>query len=340
MRRSSFLTTLPLLVVPALAPLPSAAQSLPSKKEAAEILDKAGSRMVLARPGAPPFHLIARLRYQIDKMSVDGTYEILWASASQYREEFRLGQLSATDVALGDKLYILRNTPTLTYPQWRVRMLTGLPKRGDAPSNAPVAKVYASKDDPQHLVCARLDLPHEGVTKCFAKDTGELMSIQTKADEISFSSVSDDFMEFGDVRYPRHVLSTMADNILEVHLDKLAAVARFADEVFKPPEGSTAHDWCPQPETRNQQGEGFVSWLAKTGVIGPPSSGFDGFHGYYYYTEVAPDGRIERVAAISPDGSSKDLPTKTASDVRFPVLSCAGKSIEYEIISGVGTRGP
>jgi hypothetical protein len=108
-------------------PVVTVAQSLPSKKEMAEIIDHAMTELTLGQTGAPPFHLVARLRYKGSAGAMDGSYELLWASRDEYREIFQLGTATRTELALKNKIYVTRNTPLITYQQRGFRTLMNLP---------------------------------------------------------------------------------------------------------------------------------------------------------------------------------------------------------------------
>src|SRR5208337_2874213 len=89
-------------------------QTLPSKGEANKLLQKAIESQNLQSAGKPPFHLVAHVRYNFLGETSDGVYEILWAAPDRFRETYQLGRMTETDVALGDKIHISRNTPTCT----------------------------------------------------------------------------------------------------------------------------------------------------------------------------------------------------------------------------------
>src|ERR1700739_3916973 len=76
------------------------AQSLPSKKEATVLLQKAMDMAMLKAEGAP-FHLVAKIHYEAYSRTSDGTYELLWSAPDRFREEFRLDTLGETDVVIG-----------------------------------------------------------------------------------------------------------------------------------------------------------------------------------------------------------------------------------------------
>jgi hypothetical protein len=319
--------------------LATAAQSLPSKNDAADLVAKAEQQMQLTGPGATPFHILAKIRYTVGSASLDGAYELLWESADRYREEFRLGALSSTYLALQDKLYIRRNTPTLTYPQWRARMLMGFPGHKYDVSKPDVLKVYKSQVGSEDLICA--DVKFSG-TRCFSATTGEIVSSEIKSTlgKPPIAGLSEDgFVALGEARFPGHILSTMGDDSLEVRLDKVELVTHFADVTFAPPEGASAHEWCAQPQLGKQVGDPqFPLLVLPDGqpfhgppVVGPQvaSRRFSAL-----YVQTGTDGHIEKMMETYPDGSAKDLTNKTVRQMRRAVHSCDGKPIEYEEVLG------
>jgi len=327
MRRLFILTVSLSLAVLAFGQHPASPQSLPSKKEAVGLLEKAKESTWLTVPGRAPFHLAAKVRYTVGANSSDGTYEVLWAGPGRFREEFRLGPISELDVALDDKLYILRNSPVLTYPQWRVRMLTGLPDRKTSPFKFQVSKIYSSGGAGENLVCFDFAESSKGRTECIDSVTGQLVSVEHKAKhgETTIGLVEDRFISLDPVNYPGHMLSTIGNESLEVTVEKLEPVAQFAGEAFIPPAGASSRDWCANPEVGKQPDPLFFSRLA-IGISASLAS--KKFHGYYL--QVAPDGHVERVAEIYPDGTAKSVGDGDLSQGRLSIHSCAGKQIEYE----------
>jgi hypothetical protein len=313
--------------------IPAAAQSLPSEKDATDLVAKAEQQMDLTGPGAMPFHILAKLHFAIGSASVDGAYELLWESADRYREEFRLGSLSATYLALQDKLYIRRNTPALTYPQWRVRMLMGFAGYRHDASKPDIVKVYKSQIGGEDVTCADLKLSG---TLCFSH-TGEIVSFKIAGKQLNLhiGLTEDAFINIGAVRFPGHIVSTTGNERLEVQLDKVELVTHFADATFAPPEGASAHDWCAQPEVGTQPKAPL--FLPMMLIGGPPPQGPRSLEPpvvsprvLALYAQVGTDGRVEKLMETHPDGSAKDLITKVDLPMRLATHSCAGKPIEYE----------
>jgi len=318
-----------LLVMAAMSVAPARSQGLPSKKDAGPILEKAEAKMALTTPGAPPFYLVAKLHYRLGATGFDGVYELMWTAPDRYREEFRLGQISSTYLALGDKLYIQRNTPLLTYPQWRLRTMLGLPTPALFAPKISVDKVSESQDGATQLACAKMISPFGTETDCFTQDTGNLVSMQFKMENLPISYTKENFADLGDYRFPKHILSIIANESLEVTLDKLMA-ARFSDDVFAPPAGAEVHDWCAKPDAGERKGEDFYAWLSRQESLRPEGpQGSNSPQGFYI--QVGKDGRVDTLSQMFRDGSSKPLNAKTAGSVRFGVLSCGGKPIDYEL---------
>ena len=326
MQRLFFITVWTSLALQAFAAQPASAQSLPSKEEAARLLETARHQTSLTGAGAP-FHLVAKLHYTVDAISLDGTYEVLWATSGRFREEFRLGAIGESDIALDDKLYVLRSSPVLTYPEAMVRKLTGLPNPAVKPTASEpfqISKVYRSGGAGENLLCFDLGSPPTSMnTNCLDSVTGRLVSIISKMKQIS--RVEDRFMSVGAVNYPGHMLSTIGNESLEINVDKLETVARFADELFVPPAGASSRDWCANPD-----GVTPLDWnlFAKLTVGLTLSHVPKGFRGYY--AQVGANGHVEQAAEVYADGTARRSGDRDLNGARFPIHSCAGKPIEYE----------
>lgn len=327
--RRSLILILPLsLAVLVSGQQPTAPQSLPSKKEAVELLTRADEQMWLTVPGRSPFHFAAKLHYTVGTNSSDGVYEVFWAAPGRFREEFRLGPIGETDVALDDRLYILRSNSVLTYPQWRVRMLTRLPATNEvAPAPLQVTKIYASGGAGGNLVCFDFAEPSKGRTECLDSRMGRLVSVEhnAKHGKTTIGLVEDRFMSLGPINFPGHMLSTIDDESLEVSVEKFESVTHFADEVFVPPAGASSRDWCAKPEVAKQLDPDLFPRLLSGGLFSPEPKGFRG-----YYFQVGSDGSVERFAEIYSDGTARRTTRGDPSLGRFPIHSCGGKPIEYE----------
>jgi hypothetical protein len=249
-----------------------------------------------------------------------------------FREEIRLGSISETDVALDDKVYVLRNNPVLTYPQFRVRMLTGLPdmREGEL-TQVQVSKICRSTVADENLVCFEFAEPSKGRTECLDAVTDLLVSVDHKAKhgETAIGLVEGRFIILGAANYPGHMFSTVGDESLEVNIEKLEPVTRFANEVFVPPDGAVSRDWCAKSEIAKQPGQSSVSRVLFSGLLSQKPKGFRG-----YYLQVASNGRVVKMAELYSDGTWKEVDKNELGQENFPAHSCGGKPIDYETVFG------
>lgn len=302
------------------------AQSIPSSKEAAALIEKAKAKIHLALPGASPFHMVANVHYSFGDQQMSGTYEVFWTEAGRYREEFRLGSLSETDVALESELYVQRSTPYTSYQLSRVRWLMGLPNERPQTSAVPKPEVRSVRSRTTGGFCAEVGAKETAklVTReiCLDAESNQIDSEDSLSKSGSLESLSDDFITFGAARYPRHRVMTMFGMELEVNVTMLEPVSRFAESVFTPPAEAMAQDWCPNPSSK-----GETSIPAVLGPVLPNGE-------YAFYVRVKADGHVEKAIQLYPDGRAivERTPPHALLPSRFPVHQCAGKAIEYETV--------
>jgi hypothetical protein len=349
MRRVCILLAVLSPMVAALAVLPAAAQSLPSTKEAAALVEKAEEHRLIVGPTSAPFHIAARIHYTDGNNSFDGTYEVLWAAPGRYREEFRLGDIAETDVALDDKLYVLRSIPVLSYPQWKLRGDMDLLNRPllfhpglitvTNPLDGPfapklripqprVSKVYASSGRKGNIVCSDFAEPSKGLTECLDPATDRLVYLNYQASfaRSHLGLVEDRFISLGDVNYPGFIVSKSGKESLEINVDKLEAVVHFADDVFVPPAGASERDWCAAPEIVDKEADsGALIRVSASMFFSSRPKGFRG-----YFTTIGTDGRVKTAAEVYADGTLRASGNDDLTREHWPLRTCAGKPITYE----------
>jgi hypothetical protein len=318
-------------VVLSTLPRTNAAQSLPSKKEAAEMIAKAEQRLLPTQASSVPYHYVAELHYTWGDYSADGTYEVLWAAPDRFRQELRLGKTSESDVVLGDKLYVRRNDPSAAYIVERLRLLTGLPDRGlAAPAAAPrekVEKVYASTYGSEKVVCVKGAGVEKGRTICLDAAERSVVSetYSLKRGDLEVFSVFDNFITVGDREYPGHLLSRVGNESLEIRVQRMSPVLNFADATFSVPDGAASFAWCAQTKEEQRSNSPNLPHLAV--VLAPP--GATGFHGFYF--EVAPNGRLEKIVELHPDGIAQQIAVKDFKHT-YPIRTCSDRPVEYESV--------
>jgi hypothetical protein len=310
-----------------LFPRTSRAQSLPAKKEAAEMLAKAEEQTKLSSSGTPPFHLIAALQYKAGHFSAVGTYEVLWAAPDRFRQELRLGEISESDVIVNGKEFVARSTPSAAYLLDRIDDLIGFSTRTDKPRIEKIGKVYPEQEGTEKLVCVQTSGSAKGHTACLDAGTGRLVSDTRVSQRNDFNPKFEEseFLDYDSIRFPGKFSFEVEDERIEIEVKKLNKVTSFADDVFASPPGATTFVWCEQPRMEGgaDPGQGLMTMLSLFGRT-------KGFHAFYF--KVAADGSIEAVDEVHRDGKFRPWLVPALDQQRLSVRTCGGKAIEYEAI--------
>jgi hypothetical protein len=312
----------------------AAPQSFPTKREAALLLQKAGEAADLRASDTPPFHLVATVHYTIGPQAFDGKYELLWASPDQFRETFKMGPAEEKEIALGDKLYILRTTQALSLPLWSVRDALRSIKRYFAEAGKNVSKVRASQSSKNNQYCVDSFDDFSRTQTCFDLATNETVyldfglfpserAVYSAEVKQMYRLELNDFAALGERRFPLHISRQRLDEKLDIRVETFAKVKTFVAGLFEPPAGTEAHDWCssPVPAGSLQIDRGSLF------KVDPPGSVFA------YYVLVGRDGRAEKSVPIREGGSFVDVRmAERLRMARFPILSCGGNPIKYETV--------
>jgi len=312
----------------------AAGQSLPTKKEAELFLQKAGKAADLRANDTPPFHLVATVHYTIGPQTFDGRYELLWASPDQFRENFRMGPAGEQEIAIRDKLYILRTTQALSLPLWTVRDTLKSLKRYFAEAGKSVSKVHSARNDRDNQYCVDSYDELSRTQTCFDPATNQSIyldfglfpserAVYSAEIKQMFKLELSDFITLGEKHFPSHLIRHRLDEKVDIRLEIFAKVMTFADGLFAAPPGTEAHNWCPSPVAAGSLQIDRGTLLK----LDPPGSVFA------YYVLVGRDGHVEKSVPVREGGSFVDVRmVERLRMAKFPILSCRGDPIEYETV--------
>jgi hypothetical protein len=303
-------------------------QSLPTKSEAKELVRKTIEDMRLRSPERPPFHLTANIHFEVKDKAVDGTYELLWAAPDRYREEFKMGSIAETDFGLEDKLYIVRTTPALPLPLWRVRNLLFSPT-GDPMDSPRVRTVERVEGSPNNEVCVEANYNVVGRERfCFNSAANEILSIKAgdpdgKAPMRDVRRELGDFFQLGAIRFPRHLFYDDAGEQLDVLIKSLDQAPNFSESTFIPPSTAAERDGCSNPTQSDA-----TAWLHRPTMTLNKSVAVPA-----YAVLVGRDGRVEKVSPAVSGGDGFDRTMGNfLHTAPFPIKFCGGRPIQYEEI--------
>jgi len=212
----------------------------------------------------------------------------------------------------------------------------GLPPNS-LPATSPLTttKVRSVRPNSVDGICADLESPSRPYEVCLDMATDQISSQHFGGKSGPVEDLYDDFVNFGAARYARHRLIRQAGAMLEANVVTLDAVDRFATDVFLPPSGTTAKDWCPNPSFEKNARSSGLSLGGPTEILtrqGGP---------WFYYVLVGSDGHVDKTVQLYPDGRMIDRALAgSLLPERFPVQMCAGKAIEYERILQISPSSP
>jgi hypothetical protein len=302
--------------------------------DAREMLNRVFIAMDLRNADSPPFQMRARISYQEAGKTLDGTFELEWAGTQTFRLTFDAGGAQETDVSAGDKIYVLRTNVATALPLRDVRELMKSPVPGNLMVDYDVEKVTTEPAGGETRSCihaVKRDEPtgqQDRLVVCFDPATKQIMSITAEGNlrNTPMKVQLEAFQTVGVKHYPTHMISSrqranMPATIIEVNVEKLAAVNKFEGDPFVPPPAAVEREWCltlgaaPALEDTGEpmftQGE-----MAKLSE---------------FFVQVGADGRVQTAApvrAIDPAAERKiESWLKTA---RFPIQNCGTKPVEYE----------
>jgi hypothetical protein len=318
----------PLLAVSALSSVilavPVYPQALPSNRQANKFLNETIESQNLQLAGKPPFHLLAHVRYTIGGKTSDGVYEILWAAPDRFRETFQLGNMTEIDVALGDRIHIYRNTPTLTLQFLHLRNFVHRPISLYLGSKSTAHRIYADLNGGEKRNCIVVS-QHPDDKVCLDPSTNLVVSVNLGSTTPSepYDLEEHDFISLGARRYPRQMVRRFSGQTIEVKVDKLVEVTTFGEDVFVPPPNAEARDWCP----RQIYKPGYFFSTPPFPKTSPPRIFFP------FYVLTGPNGHIEKFISLNPSAPPIDSSiAKWIRDAEFPIWLCGSKPIESEQI--------
>jgi hypothetical protein len=304
---------------------PARGQSLPTKTEAADRLKSVMRQMNLHNPDLPPFHLKAKIHYEVNKRVTDAEYELYWAAPDRFRREHRAGNAVDTDWVVDGKRYVVRPQPEELFPLVRLNDVIFAPLNflGDTPK---INKVQRKNVRGTEQTCIESDQEFYYNHVCFGT-AGEIASaisiyeFRGKTPRVDL----EDFAGLGQGRYPRRIIRRWSPGTLEIKIDSVEAVTTFADGLFTPAPTAVYLDSCVDP-VRAGEPPALTDWNDPYGRDTP--------------VDIYPEPTAALYVLIGTDGSMIQnvpifrypMPWSFTAETIFPIYSCRGRPIEYEAV--------
>src|SRR5579862_2191429 len=323
MRRVFILGLLLVCAGVALTALRASAQTLPSKKEAAAMMQKAFAAMNLTSSGSPPFHLLAQVHYDLGGDGRDGIFELFWAAPDRWREGFKMERVDPEiDIALGDKLYTLRRNASASLPLLRVRRVLHPWGSNAVGRDFKVSKMAPEQLNGEQVTCFDSKWGVVEEHTCFDSPSNRIEETSYQGQggwTASLNGKRSDFVAVGDKRYPRHFVSHYFDENMDIKITTLAVGTDFPEGVFTPQVGAAVSEWCAAPVEKGETSPGF----GRITLHEPALVAYD--------LLIARDGKVKKSAPLRPADANEDAQLNAwFRDVKFPKKLCGANPIEYE----------
>jgi protein TonB len=311
-----------------LAVLTSACFGGNGQREASALIERATELSDIRGSNAPAFHLKAKLTFYQENSNIEGTYSESWVSGGQWRRETIVGSFYHTEVASGDKRWVLDNTndlqinlsqPQLTLAVWRMEY--ALWKSG---------RIEEKTFHGQGVHCLMRDA-YSVETKaalCFDKVTGALAvkvdPVERRQRIVDQTCEYGGYQSFGEKTFPRIVRCFDGSKLkLEVRVLELDTANNLSAELFAPLGGAK--------ESFNCQGILETPKPVSTPNAFPPRAE-NPKHPVVLLVMVGKNGRTQDIRITK--SIDKDFDSAAVNAVRrwkFEPAKCEGEPIELEI---------
>lgn len=346
-----FSLTVALLVGTAFPVAAQKSPSPPAKEEGNALVERSSQWTNLRAPGSAAFHLHARVRSHGPKgQTVEGAYELWWASVDRLREEIRWGDKSLVRIADNNRQWTDGFDPYRLETLHLTRLLD-FSSRLRIPSGLSVDRVQTKEIEGVAATCMRLfhisspqnaaipgtgliiKLPMESErSACWDAATGLPVRIETGTDRLELGAYS----AMGDKQFPRK-LRDLRDGkpLIEADLDSLELLDVTTTSAFAPPNGKTAKPWCANmilPTPLHFGSASGVAPLPGGGFITPLPGELRGRDLVVFRVDEA--GRAVDVSAFTMAGEVpfKDRERQTLLESRFKPATCDSRPVEADFL--------
>jgi hypothetical protein len=324
--------------------------SPPSKEEGKALVDRSNQWTNLRAPGSAAFHLHARVRSHGPKgQTIEGGYELWWASVDRLREEIKWGDKLFVRIADNNLQWIDGSDP-YRLDTLRLTKLLDFSSRLRVPSGLSVDRVQTKEIEGVAATCMRLfhisppnasnpgfgvliKLPIESErSACWGAATGLPLRIESGSDRLELGAYS----TIGDKQFPRKLLEIRDGKpLIEAELDSLELLDVTKTSAFAPPNGKTAIPWCANiilPTPIHLGSASGAAPLPGGGFITPLPTELRGRELVVFRVDEA--GRAVDVSTYTMAGEVpfKDRERQTLLESRFKPATCNGRPVETDFL--------
>jgi TonB family protein len=307
-----------------------AATDKPSQEEAVRLLQLAANKSNIFQLSS--FSMKATIQVDVLGKPVDGTYELLWNGADQWREDVSIPGYREVQIGGKGVVWVHRNINFIPVAILNLHRALGFGSSAGVPPRTSLVRMDLGPKDRvtgmrkrdkngERLTCIDVeDSLKRTEEKCIRDDSGTLIGESgAKADT--------DLQPVGDKIFPR-TLSLIVDGktFAKVSITALATGVQFPAEAFAPPAGISPRNGCMNPVGPR---------LAKTQAPHYPEAArsrrIEGTTATYVTIGIDGAPRIQKVVeSRSPDLEASSL--DAIKQWRYDPALCNGQPVDVDTI--------
>lgn len=337
----------------------ASSQQLPTNEEAWKWVATGSGRADIGRGWPKSYSFLAQVRYELDGKTSQGTFEIRWAAEDRFRLDLKLGEVLAAEMALADRYYFVRSKPNEAnlpaIERFLIADLVFHPLKELIASGGKVSRVWLQTGVEGNQICVEMSGDERyAKEECFDAKTQKIVSARIQ-DMSKFASdptatvlEETDFIDVGKLRYPKKMKMQFLAGNAQIEVEKFEETEEFDENTFVPPQGAVSREWCSKPQITMAEKPGMpAAQMGSTGKAipemvppifrGPRAE--DHVFSNYRYILVGPDGAAEIATPLMSIVNGRPGRPVFLRGETYPVHSCNGKGIEYEMISLSAARG-
>lgn len=292
------------------------------QEEAAALFARAAEVSNLRAPGSPPFRLRAKVRLSgLLGEPIDGSYQLIWNSPEQWREEITFPSFTQLRVGGAGKLWHRRNVNYLPLPIYHLMLLLDFQSRLKLGPTESVKKIHQRKRNGIRMKCIEMKgkrhrIPsyliaqgprpmfefEPGREMCFDSVVGTLIREEQPDSQRGLIKLYEhaDYATWGEKRVPYTLRLLESDKaIVEFWVEQLGDEPSPDRALFSPPEDAEEWAWCrnPEPAKELQRVEPRYPKKARsnlrTGVV-------------FLYAKIGVDGTVHNTMVVG--SSAREFP--------------------------------
>jgi hypothetical protein len=243
--------------------------------------------------GSQPFRLSAKVQL-FDKRGdmKQGTYELVWESPTQWKDELKLADFSQIRLVSGERLFLSRNPSRLSMEVFRLLRLLEFPILV-----IPLPSESVSRQKKGDGFEFRVG---NEVQRTLYLDGASSVPVRIESHKNGVVYLFQSYNLFGERQFPRILTEQkLGKPFLEVQVQQLA-IASFSPSSFAPPADAPSFRWCPSPTPAKFLPDNSVipiPWPLRGGALDRP---------VILYGIMGADGQWHNVTVVKSGGKEVD----------------------------------